>query len=273
MASSNLPDYKKFTITSKRDPSTKTYDIPDYDKDIRAFIRSLESALPAGAFYHVGEKQLKKSGQMSVDIYVHQEDASLVNRSLKREAGKLGYRAVAKRYIDEGTRQHVQEIEEAPQREAEAKQKEKEEKEKQKQEKAEAKAEDKERRETVGHIKSFFFKAIGILTLLTDITRRILSAVLDFATQSQKDMIQAHNLGMSYETVRAFRNTEIAHGMREGILTEGVADVQTKFGNITKLDEGAIEDLAVVMGNKVEEMVKVAQGEQNPDKRTDNKVL
>ena len=33
----NTPDYKKFRIRSKRDPSSKNYMLADYDKDLKAF--------------------------------------------------------------------------------------------------------------------------------------------------------------------------------------------------------------------------------------------
>ena len=43
-------------------------------------------------------------------------------------------------------------------------------------------------------------------------------------------------------------------------VTEAVADIQNKFGNITKLDEKALEDLAVVMGGKISEMATMGLG-------------
>lgn len=306
MADPNLPEYKRFTITSKKDPVTGSFPVPDYTKDVQAFAKAIESALPKGAFYYVGEKYVNKLGQLSQDFFTYPEHASAVSKSLRYEAGRLGYKGGDQKYkviarrgeLDEGTRYNIREAELAPQRAEEeklAKQQEKDaqkrakeeekrlrqqEREEQKKEKEaqkkakeeerekerQQKAEERESREHFRHAKSFFLKVLGVLTVLTDVVRRILSAVIDFATQSQKDMIQAHNLGMSYETVRAFRNTEISHGMREGVLTEGVSDIQTKFGNITKLDEKSIEDLAVVMGGKVKEMVNVALNEQSPEK-------
>lgn len=281
MADPNLPEYKRFTITSKKDPVTGSFPVPDYTKDIQAFTKAIESALPKGAFYHIGEKYVNKLGQLSQDFYTYPEHASAVGKSLRYEAGRLGYKGGDQKYkviarrkeLDEDTRYNIREAELAPQRaedEKLAKQQEKDARKRAKEEEREKerqqKAEEREAREHFRHAKSFFLKVLGVLTVLTDVARRILSAVIDFATQSQKDMIQAHNLGMSYETVRAFRNTEISHGMREGVLTEGVSDIQTKFGNITKLDEQAIEDLAVVMGGKVKEMVNVALNEQSPEK-------
>lgn len=281
MADLNLPEYKRFTITSKKDPVTGSFPVPDYTKDVQAFVKAIESALPKGAFYYVGEKYVNKLGQLSQDFYTYPEYSSAVSKSLRYEAGRLGYKGGDQKYkviarrkeLDGDTRYNIREAELAPQRAEEeklAKQQEKDARKRAKEEEKKQKKEeqeDKKAREASSRVlHGAIIKVIAVLTSIADITRRILSAVIDFATQAQKDMIQAHNLGMSYETVRAFRNTEIAHGMREGVLTEGVSDIQSKFGNITKLDEKSIEDLAVVMGGKVKEMVNVALNEQSPEK-------
>ena len=114
--------------------------------------------------------------------------------------------------------------------------------------------------------KSAFLKIVGLLTSIVGITRRILSSVLTFATQASQDMITAHNLGMSYESVRNYRHVETVHNLKEGTITGAIADIQSKFGNITTLDEKALESLAVVMGGKIEEMATMGLGSSNPEK-------
>lgn len=271
----DIPEYVKFTFTSKKDPSTGTFPIADYNKDIRNIVNNaVKSALPSDAFYHVGDKSISKQGKMSVDVYVHKDEATAVSKASRYLVGKMDYiddtgASIGSKYTVTRARglpadvvQSLYHIETAPARKEEERKQKEEEKKQKKEEQEDKKAREASSRVLHGAI----IKVIAVLTGIADITRRILSAVIDFATQAQKDMIQAHNLGMSYETVRAFRNTEIAHGMREGVLTEGVSDIQSKFGNITKLDEKAIEDLAVVMGGKVKEMVNVALNEQSPEK-------
>ena len=114
--------------------------------------------------------------------------------------------------------------------------------------------------------KWLFTKTIAILTAIGDITRRILSSVIDRATVTSQEMLTAHNLGMSYSSVRGYRQAEITHGLKSGTITGAVADIQNKFGNITSLDEKALEALAVVMGGKIEEMATMGLGASAPEK-------
>lgn len=262
----DTPDYKKFKIRSKRDPSTKQYLLSDYDKDLRAFENAIKSALPKEAFYYITDKSISSSGEMSVDIVTYPENVTNAKKSVQNVVSNRPYKGGTEKYVlsnvskaGKDLSELAYSVETAPQRlEQEKKQREEDKKEEQKQIKKE--------HENSRELRSLFLKAIGLLTVLSDITRRILSSVLGFATQSTKDMIVAHNLGMPYESVRNYRHVEQAHGLDEGAITGGIADVQNKFGNITSLDEKALESLAVIMGGKVNEMIRVATSEQNPEK-------
>lgn len=249
MPKKNLPEYKRFTITSQRDPKTGSYEIPDYEKDLRSYVNNaLKSALPKDAFFYVKDKEIAKSGRQQVDVFVHKEDAKVVRQSFETETDRHHFRGSADpKYKVTKPRPLTDEQTKAIYEEEKSKQEGKE-------------------TETQRFNKGTFLKILGVVTSLVAIVRRILSTMSAYWAQTTKDMVTAHNLGLSYETVREYRHTEAAHGMKEGSLTEAVKDVQTKFGNITSLDEKALEALAVVMGGKIEEMATLGLGSSNPEK-------
>lgn len=236
-------EYSKLTITGAPD-NKGGFDISDIRKDINRFVNdALKSALPEGAYFKVGEKRIDSNGQLTVDVYMHSADASLARDSSAQLAEKMVH------YGSNDPRYTVSKISPVSKDEA----------------KALAKDEAKSDTETTRFNKSSLLKIIGVLTIISDISRRILSAVMTFSQQTVKDMVTAHNLGMSYESVRHYRHVETAHGMKEGTVTNAVADIQSKFGNITSLDEKALEALAVVMGSKIEDMAKMGMGASNPE--------
>ena len=236
-------EYSKLTITGAPD-SYGGFDISDIRKDINRFVNdALKSALPEGAYFKVGEKRIGSNGQVTVDVYMHSADAPLARDSSAQLAERMVH------YGSNDPRYTVSRVSPVSKDEA----------------KALARDEAKSDTETTRFNKSSLLKIIGVLTLISDVTRRILSAVMTFSQQTVKDMVTAHNLGMSYESVRHYRHVETAHGMKEGTITNAVADIQTKFGNITSLDEKALEALAVVMGSKIEDMAKMGMGASNPE--------
>ena len=246
----NTPsDYSKFTITSKKDRYSHGYDIPDYERDMKSIVnQAVKSALSEGGYFKTSSRVVDKAtGETKLDIYVHSADAKVVESAIKTELNKLTFRDShgrptqrPKYKVDSDTLSD-------------------------KEQRALAREENKGDTETTRFNKSSLLKIIGVLTLISDITRRILSAVMTFSQQTVKDMVTAHNLGMSYESVRHYRHVETAHGMKEGTVTNAVADIQSKFGNITSLDEKALEALAVVMGSKIEDMAKMGMGASNPE--------
>lgn len=244
---SNLPSYSKFTITSVPDPQSGGFKIPEYERDMKAIVsQAVKSALSEGGYFKTTSRVVDKlTGETRLDVYVHSEDASVVADSIKTELGKFYYKDNTGAPRD-------------PRYEA-----------------VQGSLSDKEQRrlakEEAGEAnltkfsKGTMLKVIGILTTLTDITRRILSTVLAFSTQTVQDMVTAHNLGMSYESVRAYRHTEAQHGLKAGTITEAVAGEQQKYGNITSLDEKSLEYIALIMGNKVADMATMGLGASNPE--------
>ncbi len=241
--------YSKFTITSIPDPNSGGMFIPDYERDMKAIVnQAVKSALSEGGYFKTSSRVVdKRTGETKLDVYVHSDDTSVVLDSLKTELGKLTYKdnfgrpTQDPKYAVSTTGISAKESRRLERDEAGDS-------------------------EVSRFNRGALLKVIGALTLIADITRRILSSVLTFSQKTVKDMITASNLGMSYESVRSYRHIETAHGMKEGTITGAVSDIQNKFGNITSLDENALKALAVVMGGKIEEMATMGLGASNPEK-------
>jgi hypothetical protein len=243
--------YKRLTVRSLKDKASGAYSVDSYDRDTRAFERALKSALPKDAFYHMKPKEINyPSGKLREDFYVKEEYVNVAHKAMSRivekmlfDKGSNKYSLTNARTLTSDESQLVKEL-------------------------AEMNKNNKENKEGEGarFTKSTLLKILGAITAVADIARRILSSVLNFATQSVQDTITAHNLGTTYEAVRQYRHVETKHGLKEGTITGALADIQNKFGNITTLDEKSLEALAVVMGGKIEEMAKMGVGASNPEK-------
>lgn len=289
-------NFKRFTIISQKNPNTGAYDLAGAPKDIRSIVNSyLKSALEENEFFKVTERKIDKSGRVSVDVFVHSDKASLVEKAKKQAEEKF-------QFIDEGNqigeKYHItkarpvtveqlsllqaeerrpQEIIVEKEQQKALKIKQAEEIRKQKQADREARAEEQrkkqeekkelaESRAQARHTHSALLKVIGVATVGVGILRRILTSVLTFATKTQRDMIQSQNIGISYPLMRQYSLVEKAHGLQEGTFMGGLQAIQQAFGNITSLDDKKLSDLAVVMGSEVTEAVKMGLGQSNPDK-------
>ena len=259
----NADDFIRYSIYSNKDPSTGKYNIPSNDSDFRKFEKAIKSALPSGAFYYTN-KEMSSSGRARWDIYVHPASSNAVGQSLgtieqsllfkgsKGQQGAEKYHVTRPQKVDDLLLKTLQDLEK---QQAEAN--------KRNNGKGGGGSSDTEDTKQSGWQR---LKIIALITTLTDITRRILSSVINRATITSQDMLTAHNLGMSYEAVHGYRQAEIVHGLKAGTVTGAVADIQSKFGNITSLDEKALEALAVVMGGKIEDMATMGLGASNPEK-------
>lgn len=105
---------------------------------------------------------------------------------------------------------------------------------------------------------------ITLLTSLVDITRRILTAVLDFGTDVKQRSEASVEVGTDYITNRDFQKQEKAMGLPENIFVSGLQSIQSAFGNLAYLDENAMKILTPVVGNKLEKMVLMGEGASNP---------
>lgn len=246
----NPPSYSRFTIRSIPDPYSGGFNIPEYERDMKAIVnQAVKSALSEGGYFKTNTRLVDKTtGETKVDVYVHSEDAGVVADSIKTELDKLTYRdnpGLNKNSRYEYVTSSVTD----------------------KEQRILAKEEQRsgEKSEVHRFNRGAWLKVIGLLTTIASITRRILSSVIAFSSQTMQDMITAHNLGMSYEAVRNYRHVETAHGMKEGTIVEAVAGEQQKYGNITSLDEKSLEYIALIMGSKVADMATMGLGASNPE--------
>ena len=258
-------EFKRITIRSLKDTATGAYSISDYDKDMRTLERALKSALPTDAFYHKAKEinyndpTFKQIGKLKEDFYIKEGYTNVAQKALDQALAKLNfagssidpytgketnpkYWSTRTRPLSNKENDLIKELE-----------------------KAKEKKDAEKETETSRFNRGTFLKILGVVTGLADIARRILSSVLNIATQQVKETTEAHNLGISREQMREYGRLETTHGLREGVISGAIADVQNKIGNITSLDEKTIESLAVVMGGKVSKIVDVATSENNPE--------
>lgn len=114
-------------------------------------------------------------------------------------------------------------------------------------------------------IFSLLTKILGVLTIGFDIIRRILSLVTEQGKMAVRTSTIAHNLGTNYQQARQIESAERVSGLETGTITGAMSDIQSMFGNITNIDEGALETLALIMGSKIEDLVQSGIGGSNPE--------
>ena len=132
----------------------------------------------------------------------------------------------------------------------------------QKEKDKEEKKEEQERNKHKSPIRIFSLltKILGVLTIGFDIVRRILSLVTEQGKKAVRTSTIAHNLGTNYKQARQIESAERVSGLGTGIITGAMSDVQSMFGNKANIDEGALETLALVMGSKIEDLIKSEVG-------------
>ena len=250
-------EFKRITVRSLKDVNASgAYSIADYDKDMRAIERALKSALPTDAFYHkakdinYNDPTFHQIGKLKEDFYIKEGYTNVAQQAIDQALGKMvfsggtdpKYWATRTRPLTDKENDLIKELEKIN-----------------KEKNAEKET------ETTRFNRGTMLKILGAITGLADIVRRILSSVLNIATQQVKETTEAHNLGISREQMRTYGRLETAHNLKEGTISGALADIQNKFGNITSLDEKSLEALAVVMGGKIEEMATMGLGSSNPE--------
>lgn len=250
-------DFKRITIRSLKDVNASgAYSIADYDKDMRAIERALKSALPKDAFYHkvkdinYNDPTFHQIGKLKEDFYIKENYTAVAQQAIDQVLAKMTfsggtdpkYWSTRTRPLTDKENDLIKELEKA----------------------TKEKGAEKET-EATRFNRGTFLKILGAIMGLADIARRILSSVLNIATQQVKETTEAHNLGISREQMREYGRLETTHGLKEGTISGALSDIQNKFGNITTLDENALEALAVVMGGKIEDMATMGLGSSNPE--------
>lgn len=262
----NDDEYIRFTVRSLKDMSSGAYSLIDYGKDINAMERALKAVLPDKAFYHKAKEinyndpTFHQIGKLKEDFYVKKAYASVAQGVLDQLIEKRmtypgsidpsdpnskpdpKYWVTRPRPLSAKENITIQELEKLSQ-----------------------KNDSEGGAEGFRFKKGAFIKLLALITTLTDITRRILSSVMNIASQQMRDTVEAHNLGISREQLRGYRRVETAHGMKEGTIAGALAGEQQKYGNITSLDEKSLEYIALIMGNKVADMATMGLGASNPE--------
>lgn len=181
----------------------------------------------------------------------NQEDFPLVNK----EAFLAGNEPVAEAKSDEELLDLLREADEynKPLKEADRKAS------------KEMEAEKKEIAESVRRTTAVLKVISSVAVVAVDILRRILTATINNARETERQGVQARNLGMTTEQVRESNLFDISRGLPKGTEMRAIQALQGKFGDVTNLDTKSLEILARVMGSGVSEMVRSGMGGSNPD--------
>lgn len=111
--------------------------------------------------------------------------------------------------------------------------------------------------------------AVMILKQVYDVAKRILTSIMQFSVAEKTRQVQENTLNIGRGKYLKNQYVSTASGLGSDVVNEAVQAVQEKFGNITELDEKSIEKLALVMGNRVQDLIKSGMGGNNPQALTE----
>ena len=104
-----------------------------------------------------------------------------------------------------------------------------------------------------------------VLTTIADITRRILTATLQRASEITKERQDAVSNGTTQEKVRQYYTTEGAMGMRKGTVLEGMQELKSGLGNLANLDTNMLSELAKVLRSDIISGIKLGEAGTNTE--------
>ena len=137
----------------------------------------------------------------------------------------------------------------------------KEEKEKREEEKKEEKEQKQSRVSALGKIALI----AKVLATIADITRRILTATLQRASETTKEKQDAISNGTTQEKVRQYYTTEGAMGMGKGTILEGMQELKSGLGNTANLDNNMLSELAKVLRSDIISGIKLGEAGTNTE--------
>ena len=138
----------------------------------------------------------------------------------------------------------------------------KEEKEKREEEKKEEKEQKQSRVSALGKIALI----AKVLATIADITRRILTATLQRASETTKEKQDAVSNGTTQEKVRQYYTTEGAMGMGKGTVLEGMQELKSGLGNTANLDNNMLFELSKVLRSDIISGIKLGEAGTNTEK-------
>ena len=241
-----MDDISKFEITNRTEGKANKRSLVDVDKYVNEITRAVKAVIGKDTFFKIGDKHIDPNGNLNIKVYVASDYESNAQTAIDRVTGKWNVnhkRSGFKR--DEPTSVDKNEVERNTE---------------------DVKNEARERKESMRKTHAFFVKSLAVITLVADITRRILSSIISGASKALAEGREAGDYGMSYNDVRKYRVMERAYGIEEGTTVGAISDIQSKFGNIVHLDENALADLALVMGSNIIDLINTGMGGDNPDK-------
>ena len=205
----------------------------------------------------------KRKDQMKIDFpvseYAWQEelaktdgDVSKAKENLKNDFIRKNLKPAVK-YSDDvlSERKEKEKIEEEK----------KEEKEKREEEKKEEKEQKQSRVSALGKIALI----AKVLATIADITRRILTATLQRASETTKEKQDAISNGTTQEKVRQYYTTEGAMGMGKGTILEGMQELKSGLGNTANLDTNMLSELSKVLRSDIISGIKLGEAGTNTE--------
>lgn len=116
------------------------------------------------------------------------------------------------------------------------------------------------RKQTLGRIG----KIVALITGLVDITRRILTSVLNFGSEYSKTATKAGTLNIGAQDIRSLNYLDKAMGLEAGTNAQMQEDIRKAFGNTANINTESLKWLAMVMGNEAGDLVRSGIGGENP---------
>lgn len=104
-----------------------------------------------------------------------------------------------------------------------------------------------------------------VLATIADITRRILTATLQRASEITKERQDAVSNGTTQEKVRQYYTTEGAMGMGKGTILEGMQELKSGLGNLANLDTNMLSELAKVLRSDIINGIKLGEAGTNTE--------
>ena len=104
-----------------------------------------------------------------------------------------------------------------------------------------------------------------VLATIADITRRILTATLQRASEITKEKQDAVSNGTTQEKVRQYYTTEGAMGMGKGTILEGMQELKSGLGNTANLDTNMLSELAKVLRSDIISGIKLGEAGTNTE--------
>ena len=129
----------------------------------------------------------------------------------------------------------------------------------------EEKKEEKEQKQSRISILGKIALIAKVLATIADITRRILTATLQRASEITKERQDAVSNGTTQEKVRQYYTTEGAMGMGKGTILEGMQELKSGLGNTANLDNNMLFELSKVLRSDIISGIKLGEAGTNTE--------